>query len=62
MRHDLVQLQPPAFLLREVVQPTPPSEGAVNLDLLLYAVDLELALAEANNDKTALREFLQSPP
>ena len=62
LRTELVAVSPPALLLRGIPQPEPPADGATNLDLLVYAGELELALAEANNDKRALREnFDQSP-
>ena len=37
--------------------PLPCLGGNTNLDLLLYAQDLELALTSANNDKAALRRY-----
>ena len=37
--------------------PDPPGMDASNLDLLLYTVDLELALDAANNDKAALSKL-----
>ena len=39
--------------------PLPCLEGNTNLDLLLYAQDLELALTSANNDKAALRRYFE---
>lgn len=63
VRTELVQLAPPALLLRNISPPQPPEAGATNLDLLVYTGELELALSQCNNDKRALRDaFGPSPP
>lgn len=54
-RIDFVWSKPPPVLLAPVPEPVPPSLGATNGELLDYALELQAALSDANDDKTALR-------
>lgn len=57
VKTEFYRATPSAPLLIPTVPPDPPGLDAGNLDLLLYAVDLELALDAANNDKAALQKL-----
>ena len=54
-RIEVVRQAPPGALLATTPEPAPPSLGATNKELLDYALELQAALGDANDDKTALR-------
>jgi len=54
-RVEVVRHSPPAALLAQTPEPVPPAQGATNGELLDYAIELQSALQNSNDDKTALR-------
>lgn len=59
VRTELYSPSPPLLLLVDTVPPEPPEAGNTNLDLLVYALDVELALQSCNQDKAHVREYFE---
>lgn len=57
VRTELYSPSPPALFLLDSPAPEPPKTGDTNLDLLVYALDVELALQGCNQDKAHVREY-----